>query len=250
MNPPNECRIDSYNESLVRVIAPCSKFSLSYNVVPMASGLLLVADMLCLLLAASLSTLFYTHFLAPLGLAGGFEQAAWVAAVLAPFILFDQRFGAIASRGRMSLLIRSYALRFTVFSAVVLALGVLCQALDTLPSAWLAMWFASGLLLTSLTRVLTAQAIRHLQQQGILTEVVAIVGAGPVADRLVQALRQTRADSIDVLGVFDDNIDGPAQGMIKPTGTLEQLLELGKTRKIDWIVVTLPPTAKAKRSSG
>ena len=244
MNLPNECRIDSFNESLVRVTAPPAKFSLSYNVVSMASGVLLVADMLCLLLAASLSTLFYTTFFAPLSFAGGFEQAAWVAAVLAPFILFDQRFGAAASRGRMSLLIRSYALRFTLFSSVVLGLGILCQALDTLSSGWLAMWFVSGLVLTSLTRVVTAQVIRHLQQQGVLTEVVAVVGAGPIADRLVQALRQTRADSIELLGIFDDSIEGPAQGMIKPAGTLEQLLELGKTRKIDWIIVTLPPTAK------
>jgi exopolysaccharide biosynthesis WecB/TagA/CpsF family protein len=33
---------------------------------------------------------------------------------------------------------------------------------------------------------------------------------------------------------------------IKPTGTVAQLIELGKTRKIDWILLTLPPTAEQR----
>ncbi len=248
MNLTTDYPINVANETLLSMPAQ-TKSSLSYSVVSMVGGLLLVADILCLLLAASLSTLFYTQWLAPLnfaaaGFGNGFEQAAWVAAVLAPFILYDRRFGAVASRSQMSLLVRSYALRFTIFSGVILVLGGISQALENFPGAWLAMWFATGLLLTSLTRVLAAQAVRRLQHHGVLTEVIAVVGAGPVADRLVQTLRQTRADTIELLGVFDDPIEGAAQGMIKPVGSLEQLLELGKTRKIDWILLTLPPTAE------
>ncbi|MDO8704295.1 MAG: hypothetical protein Q7J84_05040, partial [Sulfuricaulis sp.] len=65
---------------------------MSYNVVSMAGGLLLLFDLLCLLLAASLSTLLTVHWLAPLSLApdfgNDFAPAALVAAVLAPFILY------------------------------------------------------------------------------------------------------------------------------------------------------------------
>jgi len=73
-----------------------------------------------------------------------------------------------------------------------------------------------------------------------------VVGAGPVADRLVQALRQTRPETIELLGVFDDKIAGAVPSTIKPTGTVAQLIELGKTRKIDWILLTLPPTAEQR----
>ncbi|MHB1142408.1 MAG: hypothetical protein ACYC1T_11735, partial [Sulfuricaulis sp.] len=215
-----------------------------------ASDLLPLGDFACLLLAASLSTLLYAQWLAPSGLApgfgGDFASAALVAAVLAPFILYDKRFGAVASRGQMPVLVRSHVLRFAIFAGVVLALGGVSQALEPFPRGWLVTWFATSLLLTSFTRVLVARTVRRLQRQGMLTEVIAVVGAGPVADRLVQALRQTRPETIELLGVFDDKILGAVPGAIKPAGTLAQLIELGKTRKIDWILLTLPPTAEQR----
>ena len=221
----------------------------SRNAAALASDLLPLCDFVCLFLAASLSTLLYAYWLTPLGLAlprfgSDFEQAALVAAVLAPFILYDKRFGRVASRGHMPVLVRSYVLRFSLFAGVVLALGAVSQALNNFPLGWVLIWFATSLLLTSLTRVLVAQYVRRLQRQGVLTEVIAVVGAGPVSDRLVQALRQTRPESIELLGVFDDKIVGAVHSTIKPAGTLAQLIELGKTRKIDWILLTLPPTAE------
>jgi Undecaprenyl-phosphate glucose phosphotransferase len=217
------------------------------NVASLTSDLIPLFDLACLFLAASLSTLLYTHWL---GLAphfgAGFERAALVAAVLASFILYDKGFGSVASRGHMPLLVRSHALRFTLFAGAALALGTLSQALDNFPRGWLALWFASSLLLSSLTRVLAARYLRRLQRQGVLTEVIAVVGAGPVADRLVQALRQTRPETIELLGVFDDKIIGAVPSLIPSGGTLAQLLELGKTRKIDWILLTLPPTAEQR----
>ncbi len=250
MNLPNNLQIDSFDESSISVAAQPARTGLSYSVVSMASDLLLLFDLLCLLLAASLSTLLTTHWLAPLGLAPGFgndfAQAALIAAVLAPFILYDKRFGSVASRGQMPVLVRSHALRFTLFAGVILALGGVSQALDNFPRGWLVAWFATSLLLTSLTRVLVARTVRRLQRHGVLTEVIAVVGAGPVADRLVQTLRQTRPETIELLGIFDDKIVGAAPGTIKPAGSLAQLIELGKTRKIDWILLTLPPTAEQR----
>ena len=251
MPPPNGYQLDSFDESLINIVAQQpAKASLSYNVVSMTGDLLLLSDLICLFLAAAISTVVYSHWLAPLGLTPGvgkdFAQAAMVAAVLGPFILYDKGFGSVASRGQMAVLVRSYALRFTIFAGVVLALGAASQALDNFPLGWLVVWFATSLLLASLTRVLVARYVRRLQRQGVLTEVIAVVGAGPVADRLVQALRQTRPETIELLGVFDDKIVGAVPGTIKPAGTLAQLIELGKTRKIDWILLTLPPTAEQR----
>ena len=223
---------------------------LGRNVASLASDLLPLCDLASLLLATFLSTHLYAHWQAPLslvpGLGNDLGKAALVAAVLAPFLLYDKHFGAVASRGQMSVLVRSYALRFTLLAGVVLALAGVSQALDDFPRGWLGIWFVTSLLLTAFTRVLVARTVRRLQHQGVLTEIVAVVGAGPVADRLVQALRQTRSETIELLGVFDDKIIGAVQSTIKSTGTLAQLIELGKTRKIDWILLTLPPTAEKR----
>lgn len=250
MTTTTEYPISASNESLLHASAHSAKSSLSYNFVAMTSGLLLFFDIICLLSAASFSTFIYTQWLAPLNLASGFgsacEQAALVAAVLVPFILFDRRFGTVASRGQMPLLMRSYALRFTLFAGVALTLGAICQALEQLSAVWLLMWFSISLSLTGLTRVAMARWLRRLQRQGVLTEVIAVVGAGPVADRLVRSLRQSRPDSLEFLGIFDDKILGAPQSAIKATGSVADLIELGKTRKIDWILLTLPSTADVR----
>ena len=177
---------------------------------------------------------------------GDLVHGALVAVVLAPFTLYDKRFGATASRGHLPGLLRSHVLRFAMWAAVVLVLGAVSRALDGFPSGWLALWFAVSLLLTSLTRVAVAQYMRRLQRQGVLREVIAVVGAGEVADRLVHTLCQTRRETIELLGVFDDRINRAKLGSADPAGTVSQLIELGKTRKIDWIVLALPPTAETR----
>jgi exopolysaccharide biosynthesis WecB/TagA/CpsF family protein len=219
----------------------------------MSSEVIILLDFLCLFLAASLSTVLYAHWSVSLHLASGAgrdaAQVSLVSMVLAPFILYDKRFGAVASRGPVPILIRSYAMRFTMFAGVVLALGLFSQALHAAPRGWLFTWFIASLASTALTRVLVARYLRRLQRRGKLTEVIAVVGTGAVADRLVHALLQTRPGTIDLLGIFDDESGQKADGTIKPTGNLAQLIELGKTRKIDWIVLALPPTAEQRLRS-
>ena len=219
----------------------------------MIGEILLLLDLLCLFAAAWISTALCVRCSAMLHLTAGVGNdpagAVMVAMVLAPFILYDKRFGAAASRGQMLALVRSHAVRVTLFAGVVLALGTASHALDAAPRAWLVLWFAGGLASTSLTRVGVARQVRHLQRRGGLAEAIAVVGAGPVADRLMHALRQTRSESIELLGIFDDRARRRDQGSLKPIGTVAQLIELGKTRRIDWIVLTLPPTAEQRLHS-
>lgn len=237
----------SFNEYLTDRPGTASKPTMRYDLVWIAGDLLLFADFLCILAATIIgATLdrygWLTGNLVP-GLHRYFAQAGLIAAVLAPFMLYDPRFGLVASRGRMSVLLNAHMLRFLMFAAVVLLLGSVSQLLNHVRPAWLVIWLMTNLLMTTLVRLLAARYIRRLQRRGVLTEVVAVVGAGPVADRLLQELHQTRAESIRILGIFDDQRPGRVPSVNKPVGTLEKLIELGKTRKIDWIVLTLPPTA-------
>ena len=69
MPPPNGYQLDSFDESLINIVAQQpAKASLSYNVVSMTGDLLLLSDLICLFLAAAISTVVYSHWLAPLGL--------------------------------------------------------------------------------------------------------------------------------------------------------------------------------------
>ena len=243
--------VESFDHAPLRA---ASRFS-SRPAASLASDLLPPFDLVCLIVAGVLSTLVCNHWwvtahaLAPRP-GGGVLQTTLAAAVLAPFILYDKRFGSIASRGQFVTLVRSHALRFISFAAVVWVLGALSQSLGNFPRGWLALWFVASVLLTSLLRVLVARYMRHLQRRGVLTEVVAVVGAGPIAERLVQMLRQTRPQSIDILGIFDDRVGRAAPGALEQaSGTLTHLIEIGKTRKIDWILLALPSASEHRMPS-
>jgi Undecaprenyl-phosphate glucose phosphotransferase len=231
----------------IGAVAPIARLNLSYRLVSMTGDLLLVLDLLGLLMAASMSTWLYARGTGLLGVAPALgvvlTPATWVVVVLAPFALYERQFGALASRGLEARLVRAHALRYTPLAAVVLMLAALAQA----PQAFahgglLPLWLASGLLLSTLTRVLLARAVLGLQRRGLLSEVIAVVGAGAVADRLVQALGQVRPETIELLGIFDDAAAPAQPGTTAPSGTIARLIGLGQTRRIDWIVLTLPPT--------
>ncbi|MBI1424894.1 MAG: hypothetical protein GC149_15715 [Gammaproteobacteria bacterium] len=216
---------------------------LNYNVVPMFSGLLRIIDFLILLLAVFLSIADNAPGLGAQGFFSNFVLAALIAAIPGPFFLYDRHFGAIISRGRLRQLLRSHLMRFTFFAGFVVVLGSLSPALNSFPAKAFMIWAVVGAGLTSVARLVMAFATRRYQRRGALTEVIAIVGAGAVADRLVETLRQNHGNTVELLGVFDDKRLNAPRSKIKAVGNIAQLLELGKTRKIDWILLTLPPTA-------
>jgi exopolysaccharide biosynthesis WecB/TagA/CpsF family protein len=249
MPSPIQCEVSSVAESSNVIAARSARRRLSYNVVSMIADLLLASDFICIFLAGMLTAIVGARWLTPdlaPNLTTEFERVALVAAVLAPFMLYDKSFGLAASRGGTRAPIRFYFLRLALFAGVVLTARAATPALDNVPGSWLAVWFVLGSLSTFLTRAFVIEIVRRLQHRGAITEVIAVVGAGPVADRLIHALQQTRPQSIELLGVFDDRFARTEHGTIKPIGNLAQLIELGKTRKIDWILLTLPPTAERR----
>jgi len=78
---------------------------------------------------------------------------------------------------------------------------------------------------------------------------VAIVGAGPVADRLNTHLRNTKADRIELLGIFGDLPAGAEGSSTWPVGSIDDLVALSKRRAIDWILVALPAVDEARLGS-
>lgn len=196
----------------------------------LSAELHLLLDPLCLLAAAWLAAHLAQW---PGGLAGTAGAAAGIAALLSPFVLFDRHAGA-----------RAHTMRLALLGALLLALGALTHRLDAPTLAWASVWFAIGLPATLGARWGIDRFARRLQSQGRLTEVVAVVGTGPVADRLVHNLRAGVAPSVEVLGIFDD--PGHLLPGRAPDGTVAQLLVLATQRRIDWIVLTLAP-ADARR---
>ena len=231
--------------------APPVVRKLSRDTVFLIGDLLPLLDFAGVLLAAYLGTLLFAGWVAPAATAGVLAdvgRAALAAAVLAPFILCDRAFVAFASAGQTAALVRCYAVRFVMFAGAVVAIGFASRSLARLPGAWLALWLGGTLLVTALSRLLLVTTLRRLERRGVLAETVAVVGAGPRADRLIGQLRQARGEGIEILGVFDDRTTRLAGCANPPVGSIADLIELGGRRPMDWILLALPPSEPRLRA--
>jgi len=106
---------------------------------------------------------------------------------------------------------------------------------------WVAAWFAGTAILLAASRLLLWRQMRRWEHAGRLGEVVAIVGAGPVAQRLLRDLNADHAN-LRVVGVYDDDARNlPSQCMGHPIrGTVDDLVNDVRRLGIDTVIVALP----------
>lgn len=202
-----------------------------------SAGLLALLDFGSLLLAGLLTDWLWSAPADPLGVGWSVHYLLVVAALLASLMLYDEQFGARALRGDHSALVRCYLTRFLLLVGGVLIIGHASGALGTLSPGAVVIWLALSFVLASLGRAVLVSSVRRLTRNGVLTEVVAIIGAGSLADRLTHDLKNRKRAGMHVLGLFDDD---RASGQSAVAGTVDDLIEIGKTQHLDWIFVNLP----------
>ena len=199
-----------------------------------SAGLLTVLDFGSLLFAGLITDWLRSAPAQQLSAGWSVRHLLVVAALLVSLMLYDEQFGERARRGERSALVRCYLTRFMLMVGGVLIIGGASGVLGTLSSGALVLWLSLSFVLASLSRAVLVSGLRGLARNGVLTEVVAIVGAGSLADRLTHDLKSRKRADMRVLGVFDDE---SGQGA---AGTVDDLIEIGKTRHLDWIFVNLP----------
>lgn len=203
------------------------------------TGLLALLDVAALLAAAYLVGWSYSAWSTPVE-SGGASYLLVVAALLAAALLYDRRLGSLARRTGDFGVVRYYLTRFSLFVCGVMVIGGASGALRTVPPFAVVLWLALAFALTSSTRAVLRSAVRRVARNGALADVVAIVGAGSLADRLTRDLRDAQGASMQILGVFDDDVASAPSGRSGVAGTIDDLIHLGKTRHLDWIFLNFP----------
>jgi len=106
-------------------------------------------------------------------------------------------------------------------------------------------WFVTALFALTSLRIALFFRLRSWIAAGRLRQKIAIVGAGENGRRLVQYLNRTRDGSYSVFGIFDDRtsrIPEMIEGHPR-TGTVDDLVRLARSERIDQILVALPWSA-------
>jgi len=150
------------------------------------------------------------------------------------------------------------AYRFDSFARIEVAvgrllLGWLCafgmlflatrlfEPVNAADGPWAAAWFSAALAAMGTTRFALWHRMHAWSRTGRLGERVAIVGAGPVAQRLLRSLA-ARPSDLRVVGVYDDEAAGlPRACMGYPIrGTVDDLVTEAREQHIDTVIVALP----------
>jgi exopolysaccharide biosynthesis WecB/TagA/CpsF family protein len=220
--------------------APRLRRPFNRDTVALVGDLLPLCDFICVLLAVHFATLLYVLSLSPETAAvfplDAVQRAALAAAVIAPLVLCDRVFVGFASGGQTAALVRCYVVRFALFVGVVLVLGSAARFLPPLPPLLLVFWLVASLAVTALVRIALVATLRRLEGRGRLSERVAIVGDGAVADRLLAALALQRPGRVAVTGHY-------SASSTPGTTPLAELLERGKSEPFDWILLAPPDGA-------
>lgn len=130
---------------------------------------------------------------------------------------------------------------------VVMALLIVAAFVAKLSSnfsrGWTILWFvlASGGFV--IVRLVLRALLARWAELGRLTKTIAIVGATPIALRLIDHLNRLPANEISLLGIYDDRPDAGATvaGAAVPfLGSVDALLRDARASRIDQVVVALP----------
>ena len=110
---------------------------------------------------------------------------------------------------------------------------------------WIAVWLSLAAVLLAASRIALHHQIRLWKRAGRLGEVVAVLGAGPIAQRLLRSLNGS-AGGPRILGVYDDDAASlPRHCMGHPIlGSVDALLRDVRRYGIDTVIVALPLDAE------
>lgn len=133
----------------------------------------------------------------------------------------------------------------------LLTLGVLFGAtfffepITATTGPWTALWFTLSAGLIAASRFALNHQVKSWQRAGRLGELVAVVGSGPVAQRLLRSLN-TGAGGPRIVGVYDNDAASlPRRCMGHAIlGSVDDLVRDIRLYGVDTVIVALPPTAE------
>jgi len=171
------------------------------------------------------------------------------AAVVAPFVLHQCGLYRDESLRTTAGTIGSCLYGCIALSLIGLVFGLSIPGFSPASWPWFVLWFVVSFALVAGTRLILSRIIDRLVREGSLSDRVAILGGGPLADRLVDHLASLHVLNpsrcpIEVVGIFDDRTSRLPDTCRTVRGTLDDLIELGKSRAFNRVLVTLPWSAE------
>lgn len=138
---------------------------------------------------------------------------------------------------------------WTVLFALLLAIGFFSNAGDHVSRLWVGLWFVVGLGGLMVYRSAVVVLVKHWTVSGRLMRQAILVGGGPDGEKLVEALRASTTNDLNLLGFFDDRGDDRSletcAGLPK-LGSVDEAVAFARVAPLDMVIVALPVTAEKR----
>jgi Undecaprenyl-phosphate glucose phosphotransferase len=143
--------------------------------------------------------------------------------------------------------LKRIAAAWTGIFVAALTLAFFAKFETTFSRVWAGMFYATGLVALCAGRLVLTTVVRKWARSGHLVRRVVIVGSGPTAEALIDALNADTDSDLRICGVFDDRSEErspPVVGGIPKLGSIDDLVEFTRLTRVDLILVSLPLTAE------
>jgi Undecaprenyl-phosphate glucose phosphotransferase len=116
------------------------------------------------------------------------------------------------------------------------------------PRGWFVFAYFGAITVLTLGRAIAARKIAKLRRAGRAQTTIALVGANETAVELIKYISDQQLSEYLILGVYDDrSLRGQLVSEdLAIAGNVDDLKELGRSRIIDQIIVTLPPSGERR----
>jgi len=120
---------------------------------------------------------------------------------------------------------------------------------DEYSRVWLVGWFFTGAVALTAERLVLAGFVGRMTRAGRFDRRTAIVGAGPAAVEMIQALDSQSDNGIRIVGIFDDRNGERTPDLVAgyPTlGTVSDLVDYARNTQLDLVIFTVPIAAEGR----
>lgn len=220
---------------------------------PISSDVILgfaqLADVAAIILSGSVAIESYTN-----GLLGNIveHERYWLAIILAALIFpFVHRKAGGYTIPRLSDLVRQVgrmALTLAATGSILTTLAFMGKVAPFYSRGWATLFVTLSFATLGAVRMGASLLIEHWTRVGRLSRVVAVVGAGPLGQKVVEKLKAAKDARVSVLGIFDDRTTRVPREVAgyHILGTTDDLISQVRRSQIDEVILALPLRAEAR----
>ena len=140
-------------------------------------------------------------------------------------------------------------LGWSVFFAALTVLVFFSKLGATYSRVWLGSWYVLGFGGILVLRGLVAKLVRRWNKDNRLNRQAVIIGGGPEAAELIEAINATPNIDVSIVGLFDDRDDTRSPAAVagyRKLGNVDQLVEFARWKRIDLLILALPLSAESR----